>query len=148
MGQPGLPDLGCDHALCPDLPVGPAAGNTLWAGTGTLCASHNDGDPITQFDQLANRWMMSQFALSFPDDFHQCIAVSATADPLGTWYLYDFQTSTVNMNDYPKFGVWSDGYYMTINQFDGVDLNLDWRGRSGLRTCGHVGRHARPYDLL
>ena len=23
------------------------------------------------------------------------------------------------MNDYPKFGVWPDGYYMTVNQFDG-----------------------------
>ena len=53
---------------------GPAAGNTLWTGTGTLCASYNDGDPITQFDHLANRWMMSQFGLQFPNNFHQCIA--------------------------------------------------------------------------
>jgi hypothetical protein len=96
---------------------GPAAGNTLWAGTGTICASHNDGDPITQFDHLADRWMMSQFALSNPNNYHQCIAVSATADPTGVWYRYDFQTSTVDMNDYPKFGVWPDGYYMTVNQF-------------------------------
>ena len=105
---------------------GPAAGNTLWAGTGTLCASYNDGDPITQFDHLANRWMMSQFALQFPDNFHQCIAVSASADPLGAWYLYDYQMSTVSFNDYPHFGVWSDGYYMSINQFDGVTYN--WAG--------------------
>jgi hypothetical protein len=105
---------------------GPAAGNTLWGGTGTICASHNDGDPITQFDHLANRWMMSQFALSFPNNFHQCIAVSATADPMGAWYLYDFQTSTTKMNDYPKFGVWPDGYYMTVNQFGGVSLT--WAG--------------------
>jgi len=106
---------------------GPAAGNTLWNGTGTICASNNDGDPITQFDHLANRWMMSQFALSFPDNFHQCIAVSATADPTGAWNLYDFQTSTTNMNDYPKFGVWPDGYYMTVNQFGGVTPN-PWAG--------------------
>ncbi len=99
---------------------GPAAGNTLWAGTGTICASQNDGDPITQFDHLANRWMMSQFAPSFPDNFHQCIAVSASADPMGAWYLYDFQTSTTLFNDYPHFGVWPDGYYMTVNQFNGT----------------------------
>ncbi len=105
---------------------GPAAGNTLWAGTGTICESNNDGDPITQFDHLSNRWMMSQFALGFPDNFHQCIAVSASADPLGTWYLYDFQTSTVNFNDYGKFGVWPDGYYMTVNQFNGS--TFDWAG--------------------
>ncbi len=99
---------------------GPAAGNTLWAGTGTICETNNDGDPITQFDHLSNRWMMSQFALDFPNDFHQCIAVSATADPTGAWYLYDFQTSTTMMNDYPHFGVWPDGYYMSVNQFDGT----------------------------
>ncbi|MBI5839038.1 MAG: carboxypeptidase regulatory-like domain-containing protein [Chloroflexi bacterium] len=106
---------------------GPAAGNTLWSGTGTICDTNNDGDPITQFDHLANRWMMSQFALSFPNDFHQCIAISATADPLGVWYLYDFQTSTTLMNDYPKFGVWPDGYYMSVNQFNGVFPN-PWEG--------------------
>ena len=69
---------------------GPAAGNTLWAvSIGTICANNNNGDPITQFDHLANRWMMSQFALSFPNNFHQCIAISKTADPTGAWYLYD-----------------------------------------------------------
>jgi len=105
---------------------GPAAGNTLWSGTGTICDMNNDGDPITLFDPLAKRWMMSQFALGFPDNFHQCIAVSATADPTGAWYLYDFLTSTSMMNDYPKFGVWPDGYYMTVNQFDG--RNYSWGG--------------------
>lgn len=105
---------------------GPAAGNTLWSGTGTICDTNNDGDPITLFDPLAKRWMMSQFALGFPDNFHQCMAVSATADPTGEWYLYDFQTSTTLMNDYPKFGVWPDGYYMTVNQFDGV--SMAWAG--------------------
>ncbi len=84
-----------------------------------MCDLNNDGDPITLFDPLAKRWLMSQFALGFPNNFHQCIAVSATADPTGVWYLYDFLTSTTMMNDYPKFGVWPDGYYMTVNQFDG-----------------------------
>ena len=96
----------------------PAAGNTLWAGTGTACATYNDGDPITLFDHLANRWMMSQFALlSFPITFTSASPFRQTADPTGAWYLYDFQTSTTLMNDYPHFGVWPDGYYMTVNQF-------------------------------
>ena len=97
----------------------PMAGNALFSSLGGICAANNDGDPITLYDHLANRWMMSQFALQFPNNFHQCIAVSATADPTGSWYLYDFQTSTVNMNDYPHFGVWPDGYYMSVNQFNG-----------------------------
>jgi hypothetical protein len=60
---------------------------------------------------------MSQFALpNYPrGPFYQCIAVSQTGDPTGKWALYSYSFS--KMNDYPKFGVWSDGYYMSINQF-------------------------------
>jgi len=104
----------------------PVAGNTLWTGAGGICEANNDGDPITLYDHIANRWMISQFALSFPDNFHQCIAVSASGDPTGSWYLYDFQTSATVMNDYPKFGVWPDGYYMSVNQFDGTTES--WAG--------------------
>lgn len=104
----------------------PAAGNALWAGTGGICDTNNDGDPLTRFDHLSNRWVMSQFALGFPNNFHQCIAVSQTADPSGAWYLYDFKTSTTVMNDYGKLGVWPDGYYMSFNQFDGT--NSAWAG--------------------
>lgn len=105
---------------------GPAAGNTLWDGTNTICDYNNDGDPITLFDPLAKRWLMSQFALGFPNNFHQCVAISSSADPTGSWYLYDFPISTTLMNDYPKFGVWPDGYYMTVNQFDGN--SFAWEG--------------------
>ncbi len=96
---------------------GPAAGNTLWSGAGGICESNNNGDPITLFDHLSNRWVMTQFAFSFPNNFHECIAVSQTADPTGAWYLYDFLISTTKFNDYPHLGVWPDGYYMSINQF-------------------------------
>jgi hypothetical protein len=65
--------------------------------------------------------MVSQFALpNYPSGpFYQCIAVSQTGDPTGAWYRYQFQISAVKLNDYPHFGVWSDGYYMSINQFVG-----------------------------
>jgi len=105
---------------------GPAAGNTLWTGFGGICETNNDGDPIVLYDQLADRWIMSQFALGFPNNFHQCIAISQTGDPTGAWYRYDFQVSTTKMNDYPKFGIWPDGYYMSVNQFDGS--TFDWAG--------------------
>jgi len=95
---------------------GPAAGNTLWSGFGGPCESWNNGDPITLYDPLADRWFMSQFGVNGP--FYQCIAVSQTGDPTGSWYLYEYLWSGNLMNDYPKFGVWPDGYYMTINQFD------------------------------
>ncbi len=100
---------------------GPAAGNTLWTGFGGPCQTSNDGDPIVQYDHLADRWMMSQFALpNYPSGpFYQCIAVSQTGDPTGAWYRYAFQISATKLNDYPQFGVWPDGYYMSVNQFVG-----------------------------
>jgi hypothetical protein len=98
--------------------LGPVAGNTMWNGFGGVCESNNDGDPIVLYDHLADRWMISQFAV--PDNnYHECIAVSATGDPLGAWHRYDFAYSTVKFNDYPHFGVWPDGYYATYNQFNG-----------------------------
>jgi hypothetical protein len=34
---------------------GPAANNTLWSGFGGNCQTHNDGDPVVLYDQLADR---------------------------------------------------------------------------------------------
>ncbi len=99
---------------------GPANINTLWQGFGGYCESSNDGDPIVLYDHLADRWFISQFALPrYPfGPFYQCIAVSKSSDPVnGGWYRYAFQYSTNKMNDYPHFGVWPNGYYMTVNQF-------------------------------
>src|SRR5581483_6099038 len=41
---------------------GPAATNTIWSGFGGPCQTTNDGDPIAQWDPLASRWVLSQFA--------------------------------------------------------------------------------------
>jgi Bacterial Ig domain/Carboxypeptidase regulatory-like domain len=95
--------------------LGPASINTLWQGFGGSCESQNDGDPIVLYDQLADRWFISQFA--FLDGFHQCIAVSQTGDPTAAYFRYDFLFSTTKLNDYPHFGIWPDGYYMSANQF-------------------------------
>jgi len=103
---------------------GPAANKTLWSGFGGICESSNGGDPIALYDHLADRWLISHFAKGA--DFHQCIALSQTGDPTGAWRRYDFLYSATKFNDYPKFGVWPDGYYMTANQFDG--LTDAWAG--------------------
>jgi hypothetical protein len=108
---------------------GPVAGNSLWKGFGGLCETSNDGDPIVQYDSLADRWVMTQFAFNGRDaygrpasPYSQCFAVSRTADPLGAWNLYSWRsTSTLEgipkFNDYAKLGVWPDGYYLTFNQY-------------------------------
>jgi hypothetical protein len=97
---------------------GPAAGNTLWQGIQGPCAANNDGDIVVRYDQLADRWVLTQFAVPSGSG-HQCVAVSQTADPLGAWYLYDFLVSPTGLNDYPKLGVWPDGYYLSYNEFVG-----------------------------
>ncbi|MEP6808746.1 MAG: carboxypeptidase regulatory-like domain-containing protein [Chthoniobacterales bacterium] len=99
---------------------GPAAGNTLFQSLGGVCASHNDGDPVVSYDLLAGRWILSQFVVSGPagSASHQCVAVSATGDATGEYYLYDFLTDATNFVDYPHMGVWPDGYYMSAHVFN------------------------------
>ncbi len=96
---------------------GPVAINTLWSGFGGLCQSDNDGDPIVVYDSIANRWVISQFAVTNPNpNYFQCVAVSTTSDPTGSYYRYSFSYS--NFPDYPKFGLWPDAYYVTFNMFN------------------------------
>jgi hypothetical protein len=79
----------------------------LWP-SGT-CAS-NTGDPIVLYDEMADRWLLSQFA--FPS--HMCVAISQTGDPLGSYHIYTFNVGS--FPDYFKFGVWPDAYYMGANE--------------------------------
>ncbi len=88
------------------------AGASLTAATlfGNLWspAVGNSGDPIVVYDHLADRWVLTQF---FTGGMY--FAVSQTSDPTaGTWFLYQFTTGT-GLPDYPKIGVWPDGYYMS-----------------------------------
>ena len=94
---------------------GPAAGNTLFSGFGGPCQTTNDGDPIVQYDQIANRWIMTQFAVS-ATPYRQCVAVSTSSDATGSYNRYEFTYGT-SLNDYPKLGVWPDAYYITYNMF-------------------------------
>jgi centrosomal CEP192-like protein len=93
----------------------PHPGNAIWAGFGGVCQTTNDGDPIVQYDKIANRWIFTQFSIE-AQPFTQCVAVSTTNDATGTYNRYAFQFG-INFNDYPKLGVWPDGYYMTFNMF-------------------------------
>ena len=96
--------------------AGPTAGNTLWSGFGGGCQTNNDGDPVVLYDKAAQRWVFSQFSVT-TTPYLQCIAVSTTSDATGTYNRYSFQYG--NFDDYPKMGVWSDGYYETFNMFNG-----------------------------
>ena len=95
---------------------GPIDINQLWQGQGNACERCNDGDPVVLYDPLADRWLLSQFAVcEYP--YYECIAISQTADPTGAYYLYAFEINDY-FPDYPKFGVWPDAYYMSANESD------------------------------
>lgn len=97
------------------VPGFPKQGNVVWQGFGGRCQTDNDGDPLVQYDQLADRWVLTQFAVS-GQPFTQCVAVSTSPDPTGTYFRYAFSYAR-DFNDYPKMGVWPDAYYITYNIF-------------------------------
>ena len=133
--------------------AGWSAINSLWSGQGGLCDTQNRGDPIVLYDPLADRWMMSQFAFALAagnptPPYDQCIAISRTPDPVsGGWYLYDFQISAApdeGFNDYPKFGVWPDAYYMSVNWF----LGQDGVGLYAFDRNNMLGGHAATFQCF
>src|SRR5438874_7819590 len=96
---------------------GPAANNTLWSGFGGDCETDNAGDPVVLYDQLADRWILTQFTSVGPT-FFECIEVSLTNDPTGSFFRYAISTGT-NFPDYPKGGMWPDAYYFSTREFAG-----------------------------
>jgi hypothetical protein len=133
--------------------LGPVAGKTLWSGFGGGCQNNNDGDPVVQYDKLANRWVMSQFSIS-TTPYLQCIAVSQTSDATGAWYRYSFSYSN-NFDDYPKMGIWPDAYYETFDMFANgatwigpdvcaYDRNKMLSGLAATQVCYQLGPSVGP----
>src|SRR6202011_2946318 len=87
--------------------TGPTQINTLFSGlTGTACANNNNGDPVVVYDRIADRWILTQFAVpGGAAGYHQCIAVSQTPDATRQYYAYDFLLSTTKFEDYPHLGL-------------------------------------------
>ena len=80
-----------------------------------LFGANESGDPIVLYDSEADRYVISSMgssALNF--------AVSVSNDPVNDgWHVYNassnqFPTSG-QFPDYPKYSIWSDGYYCTTN---------------------------------
>jgi hypothetical protein len=120
--------------------------NQIWSGlgSGSVCATQNQGDPIVQYDRIANRWVLMQFAFTdgtattspfatYPAaPYAFCWAVSQTSDATGAYNLYQFNVS--NLPDYPKLGIWSDAYYLTDNEYT-YDPSTGDSSFSGTRYC-------------
>ena len=92
---------------------------------GNLCDTANFGDPVVLYDTFEDRWIITDFAFQTsggavvnPPGAFQCIAASKTGDPVaGGWNFYSINTAG-GLGDYPKYGIWSDGLYMSVNMFN------------------------------
>lgn len=93
---------------------------------GNLCDTNNFGDPVVLYDTFEDRWVITDFAFTLngsgavinPPGAFQCVAVSRSGDPVsGGWNFYSVNTAG-GLGDYPKFGIWPDGVYMSANVFN------------------------------
>jgi hypothetical protein len=107
-----------------NLLAGPVDTGSLWAGFSIPDCTDPSGDPVVLYDQFMDRWLLSQFTTSGLNDptkpFWNCVAVSTSGDPAGTYYRYAFETTSDGIfyfPDYPKYGNWTDSYVLTTREF-------------------------------
>ncbi|MEO8552170.1 MAG: MYXO-CTERM sorting domain-containing protein, partial [Kofleriaceae bacterium] len=98
--------------------LGPAPTGSVFNGFVGACGQSNDGDATIRYDHIADRWVIAQFSIgnNAQGPYYQCVAVSTSPDPTGTYARYQFNYNA--LNDYPKIGLWPDGYYFTFNMFN------------------------------
>ncbi len=95
--------------------AGPVNNNSLWDGFTGPCDNDNSGDAIFLYDEEADQYILTQFAVSTGEAV--CFAISTTNDPTGTYHLY--QLDTQRFPDYFKVGVWpvatNNAFFLTTN---------------------------------
>ena len=112
--------------------TGAINGPALWQSgiPGSLCANNNSGDPIAQWDRVAHRWLLFQNVFTSP--YAICIAVSTSANALGTYYVYQFGVPGNGFPDYHKIGVWPTGYFQANNNYGPAK-----QGLVGAQVCAY-----------
>ena len=121
--------------------AGPFNTNVLWSvlGTSSACDADNDGDGVVKFDQLAQRWIITQFAVTAggtTGPFADCVAISQTSDATGSWTVFQFNPSVrstkTDFPDYPKIAVWPNTYSMTFDMFNAAGSTYEGAGICGI----------------
>jgi hypothetical protein len=76
-------------------------------------------DPFVDYDETAGHYVMGMLNFDLFFDSTVCIAVTATNDPTGFWYIYDFPVDpAMTLFDFPHAAVGSDAIYVSGNLFD------------------------------
>jgi hypothetical protein len=95
--------------------VGPVDIGALWQGFAIPDCTDPSGDPVVLYDKQSDRWLLTQFTTRGPI-YYNCVAVSTTGDPTGSYYRYAFSAGLF-FPDYPKYGVWKNSYVLTSRDF-------------------------------
>jgi len=108
----------------------PQNGDTPWQDASmTNCYGPGGGDGIVGFDRMASRWYIARRA-SNQGNYYYCVAVSNTDDLSSSslaWFTYQFALNAViganslghvYWPDWPRFGTWVDGYYVSFDLED------------------------------
>jgi hypothetical protein len=112
--------------------AGPTNILSLFAPLGGVCGE-TFGDPIALYDRAANRWVITMIGSPNGSDAAECVAVSTTGDPTGSYYLYGYSFGA-NLNDYDKLSTWAtasnSAYLATYNIFQNFQTFI------GADLCG------------
>jgi hypothetical protein len=97
------------------------SGPTILDNLGSGNCANGLGDPVALYDQLADRWLLSEFSSG---GNRLCVYISDGPNPVtSSWFAYNFQAPT--FPDYPKYGVWHDAYYISTNENSPAAYALD-----------------------
>ena len=110
------------HAVNSAFKIFDKSGNVLAgpSNLGSLFSGVNDGDPIILYDQLADRWFISEFRQATNG---LLIAISTTPDPTGTYNTWEFPLDS--FPDYPHYTIWHDAYFLTANKSGNSTYAID-----------------------
>jgi hypothetical protein len=116
----------------------PQLGTTPFQKNGVQDCLNVGGDGIITFDRLALRWVIAERSTVTSNNINSyfyCVAISNTDDLSSStlaWHTYEFALNPVVGNnskgnaywpDWPRFGTWSDAYYVS---FDLNDINRSY----------------------
>ena len=96
-------------------------GKTFW---GAPSSDDSISDPVCMYDAQRGRFIALAFTTDNNGSYsHYLLAISQTDDARGNWYQYVFDwskdnsTSTTNWGDYEEFGISTDKFVISSQQF-------------------------------
>jgi hypothetical protein len=106
--------------------------HAVYSKTGTLLSgptsfsainpnADNSGDPVVLYDQMADRWVLMQFAHLNAANAGFAFSISKTPDPTGAYWNYYFDMGAIGyvFPDYPHIAIWDNAYLITAHEFSG-----------------------------